>query len=519
MKKKIIVIGAGAAGLMAAISAARSGAEVTILESQDRPGRKLLVTGNGRCNLTNTDKNICERYHGTGAALAAQLLKQFSVMDTLAFFWELGLLTTEKNDFVYPYTSQASSVLEVLLAELRRLRVKLKFSVTITEIIDYGKCSERSQKQAGHSAGVDDESAFAFESSESSGRLMRYAVVTPTWTYTADAVILACGSKAAPSAGASGKGYALAQTLGHSIIPLRPALVPFTCQASFPEQKLAGVRCRAEVSLLIKPSGLASRPVSNGSHAKLQQASDISLISSMEAEMAAHGKDMPEPVARDTGELQWTRYGVSGIVIFQLSRFAQFPFDHKNPGSQRNGVTNTQTNGKTDSASDGCGQNSYLLRIDFLPDYTEDEIEEQLLKRAEKLGRESVSVLLRGLLNEKLISVILKRAGEACGGNLPGSCLEIANHKDFIHALVAVIKGYLLPIAGTKSFDQAQVCAGGVDCREISDRLESCLHKDLYFAGELLDVDGPCGGYNLQWAWTSGYLAGKNAAEINGHLQ
>ncbi|MCD8016160.1 MAG: NAD(P)/FAD-dependent oxidoreductase [Lachnospiraceae bacterium] len=478
MKKKIIVIGAGAAGLMAAISAARSGAEVTILEAQDRPGRKLLVTGNGRCNLTNTDKNICERYHGTGAALAEQLLKQFSVMDTLAFFWELGLLTKEKNEYVYPYSSQASSVLEVLLAELRRLRVKLKFSVTITEIIDYGKCPGHSQKQPGVSAEAGDESAFAFGSSELSGQLMRYAVVTPTWTYTADAVILACGSKAAPSAGASGKGYALAQALGHSIIHPRPALVPFTCQAPFPEQKLAGVRCRAEVSLLRR---------------------DCNRI---------------ELVARDTGELQWTRYGVSGIVIFQLSRFVQFPGDHKNLSSQRNGVTNTQTNGKTDSASGGCKQNSYLLRIDFLPDYTEVEIEELLLKRAEDLGRESVSVLLRGLLNEKLIPVILKRSGEACGGDLPESCSEIADHKDFIYTLVAVMKGYLLPVTGTKSFDQAQVCAGGVDCREISDRLESRLHEYLYFAGELLDVDGPCGGYNLQWAWTSGYLAGKNATEI-----
>ncbi|MCD7744359.1 MAG: NAD(P)/FAD-dependent oxidoreductase [Lachnospiraceae bacterium] len=488
MKKKVIVIGAGAAGLTAAISAARSGAEVTILEAQERPGRKLLVTGNGRCNLTNTDRGIHERYCGTGSSLASLLLKQFSASDTLAFFHELGLFTQEKNEYVYPYTSQASSVLEVLLAELRRLRVKLKFSVTVTEIVDHSKYTGISQKKPDalkKSRAKPDSSACAFDQEEQSPQ---YSIVTPTWTYEADAVILACGSKAAPSTGASETGYALAQALGHSIIRPRPVLVPFTCQSSFPEQRLAGVRCRAKVSLLRHHS------IHAPANAPAIAENQVSFVSHKESSQMQCGNKAYERITSDIGELQWTKYGVSGIVIFQLSRFTEFSF--------------------TESGK----QNRYLLSIDFLPDYTEAEIEEMLRQRAEDLGRESVSVLLRGMLHEKLIPVILKRAGEACGGYAPKFCSELWNHKNFIPGLAAVIKAYLLPITGTKSFEQAQVCAGGVDGREVSVHLESRFHRNLYFAGELMDVDGPCGGYNLQWAWTSGYLAGQNAAAIRKDL-
>ncbi|MCD7737238.1 MAG: NAD(P)/FAD-dependent oxidoreductase, partial [Lachnospiraceae bacterium] len=161
MGKRIFIIGAGAAGMTAAISAARLGAEATILEAQERPGRKLLVTGNGRCNLTSASDNLAGQYHGTGAKLAACLVKEFGREATLTFFSGLGLLTMERNGCIYPCTSQASSVLEVLLAALRRLRVKLKFSEKITEIAEQSSSNKNT---------VDTGSA-------------RYQIHTPSWTY------------------------------------------------------------------------------------------------------------------------------------------------------------------------------------------------------------------------------------------------------------------------------------------------------------------------------------------------
>lgn len=450
MGKTVIVIGAGAAGLMAGISAARCGAKVTILEAQELPGRKLLVTGNGRCNLTNTAKNLPEKYHGTGAGLAQKLTEEFGSDDALRFFGELGLLTQSKDGLIYPYSSQASSVLNVLLAELRRWNGKLKFSQKIERIIDH----QLEKNDANHAA----------------ANSTRFSVITPTWTYPADAVVLACGSAAAPVTGANDSGYSLAASLGHTVIPLRPALVPFVCSRYFTEQEFAGVRCRAKVTLLHSESGLWTDTTT-------------------------------KVLASDTGELQWTQYGVSGIVIFQLSRYftAAPELDSKKISND-----SKQTR-KRCSHTDPV---YYVLRIDFLPDYTRKGLKAILLRRAAELSKEAPSVLLRGLLNGKMIPRILSRAGQ---GKVPKTCGEL--EEAFIDELIQTMKAYMLPVTGTKSFDQAQVCAGGVDCRELTGQLESKLHEGLYFAGEMLDVDGPCGGYNLQWAWTSGYLAGKYAAE------
>ncbi len=408
MAKTIAVIGAGASGLTAAIAAARCGAQTTILEAQSSPGKKLLVTGNGRCNLTNLSAALPEAYFGSGAALARSVTERFGVRETLDFFSGLGLLTQEKNGCVYPYTMQAGSVLDVLLAELRRLHGNLKFGQKILRITDRG---DREEKQ--------------------------YAIETAGWKYEADAVILACGSMAAPATGATGDGYLLAQTLGHTVITPRPALVPL--DSSFPYlNRFSGVRCRAKLTLLCK------------------------------------GKVLGE----DTGELQWTKYGISGIVAFQLSRHVRA--DEEGP---------------------------YEMQIDLVPDYRAEELQGMLCARAKELAGESVTVLLRGILNEKMIKVLLNEAEE---GLTQKCCTDLTGEE--IGAICRELKEFRIPITGTRSFDQAQICAGGVDCSEITDDLESRLHKNLYFAGEMLDVDGPCGGYNLQWAFSSGFVSGVHAA-------
>lgn len=421
-RKKILVAGAGASGLMAAIAAADAGAEVTVLEAMEKPGKKLLLTGNGRCNLTNLDPDLPDAYYGTGAAAASKLLRQFGAKELLAWFEDLGLLVQEKNGYVYPYSAQSGSVLDVLLIEARKLRIKLKYSERITEITH--------DPDAEHP----------------------WSVKTASWCYAADAVILACGSKTIPTTGSDGSGYALAASLGHRICTVAPALTPITCKGPVP-QTLAGVRCRACVTLTEQTAPQTSRRV----------------------------------LRRETGELQWTKYGISGIVVFQLSRFVSLA-----PSGARQSVS-----------------------IDFLPEFEQDALNRFLVKRAAMLGEEKTGMLLSGILHEKIIPVVLSLADRKLKGKKPLAktcCQDLSAEQ--LQNILSALKNFQLEVTGTKSYDIAQICAGGVDCSELfPETLESRLHKGLYFAGEILDVDGPCGGYNLQWAWTSGYLAGKSAAK------
>lgn len=426
--KKVIVAGAGAAGLMAAISAARHGAQVTVLEAMERPGKKLLLTGNGRCNLTNLEPDLANAYYGSGADMAKEVIQGFGPEELLKFFREIGLLVQEKNGYVYPYSAQSGSVLEVLLAEARRLKIKLKYSEKIQKLT-----KEDTQ----------------------------WAVKTETWCYYADAVILACGSKAVPVTGSDGSGYDLARTLGHSIQTVAPALVPVICKSRFLSQ-LAGVRCKAEVSLWEEKYASAA------------------VAKNVQAEKGMR------LVKKETGELQWTKFGVSGIVVFQLSRFISL-----------------------------AGKNmKQYLKIDLLPDMEKQGLQQLLEKRAGMLGGEKAGMLLAGMLNEKLIPVILECADQKVKARKSLAktiCQNVTQEQ--IKAVIEEMKQFTLEVTGTKEFDIAQVCAGGVDCKElVPETLESRKQKGLYFAGELLDVDGPCGGYNLQWAWSSGYLAGKSAA-------
>ena len=411
MGKRVIIAGGGAAGLTAAVFAARQGAEVTILEGMERPGKKLLLTGNGRCNLTNLDAALSEKYYGSGAAAARKLTERFGAAEVLSFFEELGLLTTEKNGYVYPYSMQSKAVLDALLSEIRRLRVKLKLGEKVASV----------QKENDV-----------------------WKVKTDSWCYTADALVLACGGKALPATGSDGSGYALVRKLGHTVIEPRPALAPLECSGRIYE-RLSGVRCRAAVSLY---------------RAKSEE---------------------PVLLKKEIGELQWTKYGVSGIVIFQLSRFV--------------------------SAARSLEQ--LYLEVDLLPDFEEAYLAALLERRAALLAEERCGALLGGFLHEKFIPVLLKNAG--ISEKLSCGQLDTAQ----IKKIVGQAKRLRLSLTGTKSFDVCQVCAGGVDCREVSDEtLESKKWSNLYFAGELLDVDGPCGGYNLQWAWMSGYVAGTAAGKV-----
>lgn len=387
--RSLIVVGGGAAGLMAAVQAAKAGASVTLLEHNEKTGRKIAVTGNGRCNLTNLDQYE-GAYRGTHPEFVRETFEQFSVKDTLDFFEEIGILTTERKGWLYPRSGQAKCVPELLEMKARSLKVKIKTLEHVKKIFFSDNL---------------------------------WNVQTETWTYQGGAVILAGGSKASAVAGADGSCYALASELGHQIIKPLPALTGLKCQNSS-LSLWAGVRTEAAVQLFI----------------------DGNLS------------------GKETGEVQLTEYGISGIPVFQLSRYVARALAEKK---------------------------QVQLSVNFLPEYTEEILKQLMKKRKELCPYKTEEELFAGLLPDRLVRLLMKQT-------------------DPLKAAV----DFMLTVKGSLGFEQAQVCSGGVATDEINpSTLESRLHRGLYFAGELLDIDGACGGYNLQWAWSSGAVAGIHGAK------
>lgn len=405
MKRQIFIIGGGPAGMMAAITAARDGGKVTILEHNDRVGKKILSTGNGRCNFTNVSQSS-KYYRSDNKGFPWKVIERFSFEDTLAFFEELGIYAKEKNGGLYPFSEQASAVLDVFRMEIERLHIPV--------ITGENVCDLKVGKKG-------------------------FQIVCKNNTYKADTVILAAGSKASPKLGSDGSGYLLAKKLGHSIVPVVPALVQLKCKESF-YKALAGVRLQGKVCLLV------------------------------------NGKE----VSSDTGEIQLTAYGISGIPVFQVSRFASRAIYEKK---------------------------RVEVVMDFMPSFSEKEFYDYINRRIKLRPEKKMEDFFTGMLNKKVSQVILKIA------NIRNTQKAGTLGENEVIRIVKTVKEFRTEVIEANSFDQAQICAGGVNTREISpDTMESLMVKDLYFAGEIVDVDGICGGYNLQWAWSSGYLAGKGAA-------
>lgn len=391
-KRQVLIIGAGASGLTAAIMAARNGAAVTVLEQNEKPGKKICATGNGKCNFSNLAMPE-DAYRGAHPEFVKEVLSQFSVKDTIDFFKRLGICPLDKHGYLYPRSNQAQSVVDVLCMEASALGVKIKTNEQAVSV----KVRKSDEK--------------------------RFSILTKGWHYEADALILANGSKASAIAGSDGSGYALAESFGHKIIPVYPALTALKCKGNT-FKTWAGVRTEGKITLLI-----------DGRICKSER-----------------------------GELQLTDYGISGIPVFQISRFA----------------IRAVKEGK-----------KVQLRVDFFPEASKEEVKKLLEFRKNACPYKREKELLTGLFPEKLIKVLTAQ-------------------KD----LILAIKEFPLEVTDGLSFAQAQVCSGGVDTTQVDPKtMESLLCKDLYLTGELLDIDGTCGGYNLQWAWSSGAVAGKYAAK------
>ncbi len=405
---KIGVVGGGASGIMAAITAADYGAEVTILEKNDRIGKKILATGNGKCNFTNKSLKNTD-YNSQTANIYDDYISQYDQEWVLSFFADKGMLAKERNGYYYPRSEQASTILDILRKKLQESGVKILTMACPRAIIS---------KAPGFTVCLNEQELYF------------------------DRLILACGSFAGERKQNEFSGYHYAKKLGHTLIPVVPALVQLRAKDK-EFRSISGVRCEAEVALYID------------------------------------GKS----VSTECGELQLTDYGISGIPVFQLSRFAAYGLYEKR---------------------------LVTAIIDFLPEYDRKcwrAVVEQKWNACPKSA--TVEEFFLGFLHKKLNGMFIRLE------NLkPGMPLKACSFEQIWRACLR-IKGWEVHIESTNPFEYAQVCAGGVSMEEVSLKLESLKQRGLFFAGEMLDVDGRCGGYNLQWAWTSGYLAGKYAAEKN----
>lgn len=402
--KSVAIIGAGASGMAAAIMASGNGVKVTVFERNDVAGKKILVTGNGRCNLTNLvlkNKKIdlTQYYHGSCVSILENLYKEFDVEKTIEFFEQIGIHTKDRNGLVYPYSDQASQVRDCLEYECVRLGAVIRKGVKVTGITPVNVSNiEKYELILGNCA---------------DGSMSREVF---------DCCIIACGSRAMPLSGSDGFGYKLCKKLGVALEKERPVLCKCMHNDTFLSEA-AGVRCRAKLSIL-----------SNGKFIKA-----------------------------DEGELQLVKNALSGIVTFQLSET----------------VGRLLKEGKNTEIS-----------INFCPDFEKAELKEYLTKRfydAQKVQKSKGQALV-GFINDKLIPVIVR-------------------HKDLYSAL----SDYRVAITELDGYAGAQTCAGGVLKDELNENLSLKKYPGIFICGELLDVDGVCGGFNLQAAFSSGLAAGKYA--------
>lgn len=401
----VAIIGAGPAGLMAAITAARNKQKVIIVDQKNILGKKIPATGNGRCNFTN-DVMELSCFRGD-VALCQTVLNQFGKEDVLRFFSKLGVLYKQRNGYYYPYSDQASTILDALTAEIKRLGVSVFLEKKVVNI---------EEAYIGFSIQLDEEKLQAKK------------------------VIVATGLLASPKLGSDGSMFDIIKALGHRFTPIVPALCGFEA-TGMQFKNVAGVRAEGRICLWVNA----------------------------------------KQVAEDIGEIQYNEYGISGIPVFQISRYVSYALHEKQ---------------------------SCKAYIDLLPQYKKEDLLAGLLVRQQELqGQATLFEGVQGWMNQKLLREIF-RENDIRMDKLIREC-----SKEELSQLIDAMKCVSIVFTKSRGYEFAQICAGGIRAEEVRpETLESRIIPNLYFAGEILDVDGICGGYNLQWAWASGYVAGKHAA-------
>ncbi len=410
---KVIVIGAGAAGLLAGIAAAKSGASTLIIEKMRQPGKKLLITGKGRCNITNSCDlaEIVKNLPVNGRFLFG-VLRRFTNEDIVEMLEANGLPTkVERGGRVFPVSDKAKDVVDTLVKIYTKLGGKILLDTDVKEILT----------ESGAAQGVK----------------------TDKGVYKGDAVILCAGGASYPGTGSDGSGAKLARRTGHSVIPLLPSLVPLESTDDY-VKNLQGLSLR-----------------------------------NVRATIITDGKS----VASEFGEMLFTHFGLSGPIILSLSNLV---------------------------ARMLCAGKNGEVSIDLKPALEEDKLDERIKRDFLKYSRKQLANGLRELLPQSLIPVVCDRA------YLPEDKFINQISKEERQRLLQVLKNFTLPIVRTRPLAEAIVTSGGVATAEINPKtMESKLIKNLFFAGEVIDVDGFTGGYNLQAAFSSGYVAGMAAASTN----
>lgn len=428
----VIVVGAGASGMMAALAAAEAGASVVLLDGNDKAGKKLYATGNGRCNFTNMNMNGSEWARG--------------------FFAGLGMMSrVEDEGRCYPYSGQAAALVRALENGLVRAGAVVRLGDRVAEV-------SRVQAQ--------EQELFC-------------AVCDSGASYLAEGVVIATGGRAGLKFGSTGDGYGFAKAFGHTLEPPRPALVAVESDDEFIAE-LKGVRAKAAVSLEL-----------NG-----------------------------ERIAEESGEIQFTGTGISGICVFDLSRFMDAPRPRSAKKKKKN-KSNKMEAGDVSTAQRACGRDDaaaaalaqvperrYIIAVDLAPEHDWEGIVGFLRGAltgtcgdAHAVTRADFENIIAGIVNSKLAGVI---ADMAWIGGEPEKSVKRAAH---------ILKRLKVSVLCTKGWDDAQVTKGGVRLDEVDgETMESQLMPGLFLCGEVLDFDGRCGGYNLQWAWQTGHAAGRAAA-------
>lgn len=418
---RVAVIGGGASGCMAAITAAQAGADVHIFEKNEKPGKKLYATGNGRCNLTNLHMDdSC--YHTrtadkNGSSLIHSAIERYSPADQIRFFADLGVPVYDRDGYVYPRTNQAQTVVRALEKRIAALGIRVHTGCPVRKI-------RRSQQ--GTKA---DDAVFYVDCNDREARAF-------------DTVILCTGGMAGPQYGTTGDGYRLAASFSHKISTPLPALTALECRGQF-LKRAAGVRCRAAVTLY---TGNDKKQIREG---------------------------------REEGEVQMTDYGISGIPVMQISGMAARLLESK----QR-----------------------VFVQIDFLPEFSDSAFSDEIERRMREDRSQMLGDLFLGLVHKKILDLLLAEKG--LQAEMKARRIDDAGIRQILQSM----REYTLEVIQVKSFKQAQVTSGGILLEDTDADFQSRLQPGLFFAGEVLDVDGRCGGYNLQWAFATGYIAGLAAA-------
>ena len=401
----IAVIGGGASGLAAAIEAKQHGGEdcrVAVIEKNSRLGKKILSTGNGRCNLGNTDEKESFHYYGSCSDLVNPLFEKFDGSEM--FFRSLGLICKEDSGRLYPYSNHAASVLDAL---------RFKVQQTDTEVITDSEVVEL------HFSGKN------------------WEIITNNEKILSYKVIIACGGKSTPAMGTDGNFYNILRSVGHSWNNLHPALCPVLVDKE-QIRGLKGIRASGKAYLCNRKN---------------------------------------EIIRYDTGEIQFTENALSGICIFNLSAF--------------------------------INEKDMIIKIDLMHTLTDDQVRELLWSIYMQRYDWKIEDMLTGIFQKKMCISLIRKSNISCDNDSPVYSLTNSD----IESLVKTIKSFSFNVKGLSGWNQSQVTAGGIKRSEIKETLESKLCKGLYFSGEILDIAGECGGYNLAWAWCSGVSAARNAVD------